>query len=134
MEYGAVIFGMPIATILILPLWMLESSGLIGKKRVEQYNRPVSPDIEGVGQFYLQMIKGYVGISTVVAYTTVIITVYEMGGADLYLLFVDPLIVMFLLLPASLLVEIRVMKTNSQLNRFYEKLQLDTTPKTIKIE
>lgn len=133
-EYGAVIFGMPIATILILPLWMLESSGLIGKKRVEQYNRPVSPDIEGVGQFYLQMIKGYVGISTVVAYTTVIITVYEMGGADLYLLFVDPLIVMFLLLPASLLVEIRVMKTNSQLNRFYEKLQLDTTPKTIKIE
>ena len=133
-EYGAVIIGMPIATILILPLWMLESSGLTCKKRVEEYNRPVSPDIEGVGAFYLQMIKGYVGISTVISYTVVLITVYESGTAEIWLLFVDPIIVMFLLLPGSLLVELRAKKTTSQLGSYYQKAQIDATPKTIKIE
>lgn len=133
-EYASVIFGMPIAILLILPLWMLESSGLICKKRIEEYNRPVSPDIEGVGLFYKQMIKGYVGISTIISYTTIIITIYQTGGTELFLLFIDPLLVIFLMLPGSLLVELRANKTNKQLLSYYEKVQIDINPKTIKIE
>ena len=133
-EYCSVVVGMPIAIILIFPLWMLQSSGLMCKKRIEKYNRPVSPDIESVGQFYLKMMKGYVGISTIISYTAILITVYQTGGTEVYLLFVDPVLIVLLSLPGSLLVEMRAKKTSSQLNTHYEKGKIDTTPKTIKIE
>ncbi len=66
-EYISIILGMPIASLIIIPIWMLQSSGLMSTKSVESYNRPVTPDIESVGQFYSKMLKGYVGISTIIA-------------------------------------------------------------------
>lgn len=56
-EYAAVFIGLPIATIFILPIWMLESSRLMCLRKIELYNRPVSPDIEGVGEFYIKLLK-----------------------------------------------------------------------------
>ncbi|MHA1374154.1 MAG: hypothetical protein ACTSR7_07650 [Promethearchaeota archaeon] len=44
-EYASIIIGIPIASLLVLPLWILQSLGLMCSKKVELYKRPVTPDI-----------------------------------------------------------------------------------------
>lgn len=135
-EYIAIIIGIPIACIIILPIWILESSGLMCSKRIESYNRPVAPDIESVGQFYLKMLKGYVGISTIVAYGLILYQFLTSGSSSTAILvvFIDPIIIILIFLPISLLIEMSSSRLNARLGSYYEKLSIDITPKTIKIE
>jgi len=135
-EYMAILLGIPIASLIILPIWMLQSSGLMSSKRIESYNRPVTPDIESVGQFYTKMLKGYVGISTVIAYSLILYEIFTTtsDSSTILIVFIDPIVIILVFLPISLFIEMRASKINTRLDSHYKKLSIDTTPKTIKIE
>jgi len=115
---------------------MIESSGLMCSRKVELYNRPVSPDIESVGEFFLKLLKGYVGISTILSYAMILIDVLNnpTGSNTWMFVFVDPIIIIMLFLPMSLLIEIMATKTNTRLHALYEKSGIESKPKIIKIE
>jgi hypothetical protein len=135
-EYMAILLGIPIASLIILPIWMLQSSGLMSSKRIESYNRPVTPDIESVGQFYTKMLKGYVGISTIVAYSMILylILTTTSNSSTILIVFIDPIVIILIFIPISLFFEMRSGKINARVDSYYKKLSFDTTPKTIKIE
>jgi hypothetical protein len=118
-------------------MWMLQSSGLMGAKKIESYNRPVTPDIESVGQFYIKMLKGYVGISTIIAYALILIQFLSASSEFqniLMIVFVDPILIVMFSLPIALIIEIRASKINERMEKYYRKLNIDTIPKIIKIE
>jgi len=100
-EYIAIMIGIPVACLVVLPIWMLESSGLMCSRRIELYNRPVTPDIESVAQFYIKMLKGYVGISTVIAYGLILYQFYTISSetATILIVFIDPILIILLLIP-----------------------------------
>lgn len=135
-EYAAIMVGIPIACLLVLPIWLMESSGLMCSRKTELYNRPVYPDIECVGQFYTQILKGFVGISTVLAYSLILYEYFTTSSDDsvILLVFIDPILIIMLFLPISLVFEMRAVKTKAILISKYEKLGITTTPKTVKIE
>lgn len=135
-EYISIILGMPVACLIIIPIWMLQSSGLMSSKRIESYNRPVTPDVESVGQFYTKMLKGYVGISTIIAYSLILYKVFTTTSdfSTILIVFIDPIVIILVLLPISLLTEMSASKINTRLNSYYKKFSIDTTPKTIIIE
>ncbi|MFQ5831630.1 MAG: hypothetical protein ACE5H4_02915 [Candidatus Thorarchaeota archaeon] len=82
---GVIEVGLPIFFILILiasgvtllfvPLWLLEDSGAICKKEIS--GRRITADIEGVGNWYLAPLKGFAGITTILAYLLVAIGTIE---------------------------------------------------------
>jgi hypothetical protein len=127
-EYMAILLGIPIASLIILPIWMLQSSGLMSSKRIESYNRPVTPDIESVGQFYTK--------STIVAYSMILFRILTTtsDSSTILIVFIDPIVIILIFIPISLFIEMRFSKTNTRLDSYYKKLSIDTTPKTIKIE
>ncbi|MFO7795864.1 MAG: hypothetical protein ACQERB_03525 [Promethearchaeati archaeon] len=135
-EWISIIIGAPIASLVILPLWMLESSGLMCRKKIELYNRPVSPDIESVGKFYSKLLKGFVGISTVTTYGLILFEFFTTTAEffTIFIVFIDPVVIIFAFTPISLFVELRSPKINERMNSHYEKLNIDITPKEIKIE
>lgn len=135
-EYISILLGVPIASLVILPIWMLQSSGLMSSKRIESYNRPVTPDIESVGQFYTKMLKGYVGISTIIAYGLILYQIFTTtsNSSTILVVFIDPIVIILVFIPISLFIEMRFSKINTRLDLYYKKLSIDTTPKTIKIE
>lgn len=135
-EYASVVLGIPIASILILPLWVLESSGLMCSKRIESYNRPVTPDIESVAQFYKKLLKGYIGISTIISYSLILydILLANEPFSSVLIVFIDPIVIIFLFSFVSLLFEIRAPKLKKRLFLYLEKKDFDTEPKAIKIE
>ncbi len=135
-EYMSILLGIPVASLIILPIWMLQYSGLMSSKRIESYNRPVTPDIESVGQFYTKMLKGYVGISTIIAYSLILIEIFTTtnDSSIILLVFIDPIVIILIFIPISLIIEMRAGKINTRLDSYYKKLGIDTTPKTIKIE
>ena len=136
-EYAAVIVGIPVASLLVLPLWILQSLGLMCSKNVELYKRPVTPDIEGVGQFYFKMLKGYVGISTVISYSWILVDIFQTSTdirATLLMVFIDPIVIIMIFMLISLVFEMRADKLNSRVNMSLNKLKIDTTHKVIKIE
>jgi hypothetical protein len=131
-EYASLILGIPIACLVLLPVWMLQSSGLMCSKKVESYKRPVTPDIESVGQFYIKMLKGYVGISTIISYSFILFQYLTTGDQSILLIvFIDPIIIILAFVPISLILEMRSNKINTQLNNYYEKMKIDTRPKKI---
>jgi hypothetical protein len=135
-EYAAIIVGVPIASLLVLPLWILQSLGLMSSKNLELYKRPVTPDIESVGQFYIKMLKGYVGISTVASYTILLIRIYLASTdiiATVLMVFIDPIVIIMIFTLISLVFEMRANKLNIRVNKSLEKLNIDTSPKIIKI-
>jgi hypothetical protein len=72
----AIITAMPvlfiallIATMVLLiftPIWLLDDAGLISERKTSGTRDTV--DVEGVGHFFAKYLKGFAGISTVVAY------------------------------------------------------------------
>ncbi len=61
-------------SILFAPMWLMQDAGLV----CELKKKPrMTADIEGVGNWYLKMLKGFAGISTVVAYIFTIIQTIE---------------------------------------------------------
>ena len=58
-------------TLLFTPMWLMQDKGLV----CELKSKPrVTADIEGVGNWYLKMMKGFAGVSTIVAY---IFTIFQ---------------------------------------------------------
>jgi hypothetical protein len=51
------------------PAWLLEDSGVICEKETQDTHE--TADIEGVGNWYLKFLKGFAGISTLLAYLLV---------------------------------------------------------------
>ncbi|MBD3215620.1 MAG: hypothetical protein GF311_23620 [Candidatus Lokiarchaeota archaeon] len=135
-EWISIIIGAPIASIIVIPLWILDSSGLMCAKKIDEYNRPVAPDIESVGRFYKKLLKGFVGISTVVSYSLILFQYFTTTSdfSSIYIVFIDPIVIIFTFAPISLFIEMRAPDYNKRMDSYYEKLDIDTTPRTIKIE
>jgi len=134
-EWSAIIIGIPLATLIITPIWMLESSGLMCSINQEKYKNPVSPDIESVGRFYSTVFKGYVGISTVVTYILILFAFAEAGVTlgNYFIIFIDPLALILFFVFLSLILEVRVNNINKRLTKIYEKMGINLTPQEIKI-
>jgi len=134
-EYIAVLIGIPIACLIIIPIWILQSSGLMCNRNIERYRRPVTPDIESVGSFYSKIMKGYVGISTVTTYSLILYNEFlKNSDASVYMLvFVDPFVIMLIFVVISLLLEMNLQAINKFLFRKLEKLGIKTAPQIIQI-
>ncbi len=134
-EYVAILVGIPIATLIITPIWILDSSGLMCSLNQEKYKSRVSPDIESVGRFYSTIFKGYVGISTVVTYILVLYTFANRGVTldNYFLIFIDPFFFLLFFVFLSLLLEVGVNKINDRLMKRYEKMGISLIPQEIKI-
>ncbi|MFX0072535.1 MAG: hypothetical protein ACFFAO_15730, partial [Candidatus Hermodarchaeota archaeon] len=92
-EWISIIIGIPIATLIITPIWILDSAGLMCSLDLDKYKNRVTPDIESVGRFYSTVFKGYVGISTIVTYILIIYTFAQQGitFSNYFIIFIDPL-------------------------------------------
>ena len=134
-EWVAIIIGIPIATLIITPIWILDSSGLMCSLNQEKYKSRVSPDIESVGRFYSTIFKGYVGISTVVTYILILFTFASIGVTpeNYFIIFIDPFVLILFFVFLSLILEIGVNKINKRLMKRYEKMGISLTPQEIKI-
>jgi len=134
-EWISIIIGIPIATLIITPIWILNSSGLMCSLNQDKYKNRVSPDIEGVGRFYSTIFKGYVGISTVVTYILIIYTLANKGVTldNYFIIFIDPFILILFFVFLSLILEVGVNKINKRLMKGFEKMGINITPQEIKI-
>ncbi|MHA1951645.1 MAG: hypothetical protein ACXAAO_10000 [Candidatus Thorarchaeota archaeon] len=84
--------------LLFAPMWLMQDAGLVCEKRKKSRS---TTDIDGVGNWYLKLLKGFAGISTIVAYLFTILQTIEWyqfvltsppeGGLSL-LIFLIPLI------------------------------------------
>ncbi len=135
-EMYACAIGAPIAILIIAPIWTLQASGLMCAKKVDTYNRPVTPDIESVSSFYSKTLKGYVGISTITAYALILYQFSQTNTQTIsYLIvFLDPIALIFFLVPISTLLEIRLNALNKKLFSRLEKVGINTKLKTIKLD
>jgi hypothetical protein len=57
-------------TLLFAPMWLMQDTGLVSELKTKPR---MTASIEGVGHWYLKMMKGFAGISTIVAYIFTII-------------------------------------------------------------
>ncbi len=135
-EMFACAIGAPIAILIITPIWTLQASGMMCGKKVEIYNRPVTPDIESVSSFYSKTLKGYVGISTIATYSLLLYQYLQVETEPLaYLIvFLDPFLLILFLVPLSTLLEIKLNALNKKLFSSLEKVGINTKLKTIKLE
>ena len=135
-EYASIIIGMPIASLIIIPLWMIQTSGLMCAKRIESYNYPVSPDIENVSQFYIKLLKGFVGISFIISYSMILFDYFTTttDTSTFFVVFLDPIIIILFSLPIALIIEMREGQIKDKMVKVLNKLKIDTIPKKIKIE
>ncbi len=106
----AIMTSMPIFFILLLlasfitiffaPVWLLEDTGIICER--DTTGGRFTADVEGVGNWYLALLKGFAGISTLVAYLFISLETLEWyqllpGNIDYPLLFyLLPVIVIFM--------------------------------------
>ncbi|MFX1579258.1 MAG: hypothetical protein ACFFBJ_06385 [Promethearchaeota archaeon] len=61
-------------TFLFAPMWLMQDKGLICE--LEKTDRTLA-DIEGVGNWYLKLMKGFAGVSTIIAYLFTIFQTIE---------------------------------------------------------
>ncbi len=134
-EWIAILVGIPIAALIIAPIWMLESSGLMCSLNQEKYKNRVSPDIESVARFYSTLFKGYVGISTITTYILILYTFADEGVTldNYFILFIDPFAIMLFFVPLSLLLEARFDSINKRLIPYFEKMGINIVPQGIRI-
>ncbi len=134
-EWIAIIIGVPIATFIITPIWILDSAGLMCSLDQDKYKNRVTPDIESVGRFYSTVFKGYVGISTVVTYILIIYTFAQQGVTfgNYFIIFIDPFALILYFVFLSLTLEAGMNNINKRLMKGIEKMGIDTTPQEIKI-
>ncbi|MFW9912134.1 MAG: hypothetical protein ACFFEU_06670 [Candidatus Thorarchaeota archaeon] len=55
--------------ILFAPAWLLEEAGVIYER--DTSGRRITPDVQGVGHYYLGLLKGFAGLSTILTYVLV---------------------------------------------------------------
>lgn len=88
-------------TLLFSPMWLMQDKGLVCELKT---GPRMTADIEGVGNWYLKMMKGFAGISTIVAFIFTIFQTIEWyqfvlssppeGGFSL-LIFLIPVVAVF---------------------------------------
>jgi len=61
--------------IFFAPTWLLEDTGVIYERKTEGTRS--TADIEGVGNYYLALLKGFAGISTIATYFLIVLQTYE---------------------------------------------------------
>lgn len=134
-EWISIIVGIPIATLIITPIWILDSAGLMCSLNQDKYKYRVTPDIESVGRFYSTVFKGYVGISTVVTYILIIYTFAQQGVTigNYFIIFIDPLALILYFVFLSLILEAGMDNINRRLMKGIEKMGINTTLQEIKI-
>jgi len=134
-EWISIIVGIPIAALIITPIWILDSSGLMCSLNQEKYKSRVTPDIEGVGRFYSTVFKGYVGISTIVTYILIIYTLANKGVTldNYFIIFIDPFVLILFFVFLSLLLEAGMNNINKRLIVRFEKMGISLIPQEIKI-
>jgi hypothetical protein len=135
-EWISMLIGIPIAILIIIPIWMLEDSGLMCSLKLDKYKTRISPDIESTSRFYASYIKGYTGISTITGYALILYSFYLRGIEPMtyVIIFIDPLAIMFMLIFPSLVVEMKLDKIRTKMIAILEKKGLNIIPQTIKIE
>ncbi|KXH69956.1 MAG: hypothetical protein AM326_01300 [Candidatus Thorarchaeota archaeon SMTZ-45] len=86
--------------ILFSPAWLLEDAGVIYER--DTTGRRVTPDVQGVGHYYLGMLKGFAGLTTLLTYIIVSVQTLNWfqtlpGTIEVPLLFyVLPVVVVFI--------------------------------------
>ncbi len=55
--------------LLFAPAWLMEDAGVIYER--DTSGKRLTPDVQGVGRYYLAMLKGFAGLSTIVTYILV---------------------------------------------------------------
>ena len=134
-EWIAIIVGAPIAILIITPIWILDSAGLMCALNLDKYKNRVTPDIESVGRFYSTVFKGYVGISTIVSYILIIYSFAQQGVTiqNYFIIFIDPLVLILFFVFLSLILEAGVNQINKRLMKGIEKMGINVAPQEIKI-
>ncbi|MHA2312890.1 MAG: hypothetical protein ACXADF_15460 [Candidatus Thorarchaeota archaeon] len=86
--------------ILFSPAWLLEDAGIIYER--DTTGRRITPDVQGVGHYYLAMLKGFAGITTILTYILVSVQTLNWfqslpGTIEVSLIFfVLPVVVIFI--------------------------------------
>ncbi|MHA1315460.1 MAG: hypothetical protein ACTSRB_16270 [Candidatus Helarchaeota archaeon] len=135
-EVFAIFVGMPTACLVILPIWVIESVGIMSFLDVDKFKYRVTPDIESVGRFFSSLLKGYVGISTVFSYITILYS-FLTAASDVthyLIIFIDPFIIIIFFVPISGLLEYGVPKLRKKLLPKFEEKGIDIQPKRIVLE
>ena len=134
-EWISLIIGMPIAILIITPIWILDNAGLMCSLNQDKYKNRVSPDIESVGRFYSTVFKGYVGISTIVTYILIIYTFANQGVTleNYFIIFIDPIVIILFFVFLSLILEAGMNNINKRLMKGFEKMGISLIPQEIKI-
>ena len=134
-EWISMIVGIPIAILIITPIWILDSAGLMCSLNLDKYKNRVTPDIESVGRFYSTVFKGYVGISTIVTYILIIYTFAQQGVTiqNYFIIFIDPFVLILFFVFLSLILEAGMNQINKRLMKGFEKMGINVTPQEIKI-
>ncbi len=65
--------------LLFVPIWLLGDVGVICEKEYPDVRSTVN--IEGVGDYYLKLLKGFAGVSTVITYGLLIIQMFDWYGS-----------------------------------------------------
>ncbi len=136
-EMTTCLIGIPIASVIIIPIWILESSGLMCSLNQEKYKNRVSPDIESVGSDFTSLIKGYIGISTVTTYIIILYKFFQTSNdivTIIIVVFIDPFLIILMFILISLLLEYKVDDVNKRFISKIERKGIDITPQIVRIE
>ena len=105
--------------ILFAPIWLLADVGVICEK--EYVDTRSTANIEGVGDYYLKLLKGFAGVSTVVTYALLIFQMIDWYNS---LMLVEdlpfPITILFIPVIIALLGPIIAMGPLSLIQGFYE--------------
>lgn len=113
--------------LLFLPSWFLEDSGLVAYRHFPKQRR--TPIIEGVHQWYVNILSVYTGISTILTLFQVITKAFPdtgFGPAILtpIIVIISPLILTWFLAFPIYLYEKRMAKTQSRIHKKLVKYNL----------
>ena len=100
-----------ISLLLFVPAYILEDAGIIyiNKKKVKESNKTV--EVRGVGNYYLNFLKGYAGIGTLLSIYFLAFDIFTMAG-DPQLIsmafsawFFQPFLLSLLLIPVIIILD-----------------------------
>ena len=136
-EIGACLIGIPIACLIVIPIWILESSGIMSVLNQKKYKNPTTPDIESVGRYYSSFIQGITGISTIMSYFLILISFFQNSNdfiSVIIIVFIDPITIILFMVPISILLEYKIKDIQKHVISSLEKKNFNIKPQEIKIE
>ncbi|UCC19761.1 MAG: hypothetical protein JSV62_00350 [Promethearchaeota archaeon] len=96
------IITLAITNIFFSPTWFLMDSGILysNKMKLNETNKPL--EIRSIGRWYEQLLKGYAGVSVLIAYINFIVIFFGAAGNNISLFIIT--LIMFIPLPIILIV------------------------------